>query len=173
MVKREEVAVENAQIVFKNFEGKEGDFNRAGDRNFCVLLDDGLAEDLKKHGWNVKFLKPREEGDKEQAYLQIKVSFKNVPPNIYLISSRGKNRLSEDDVKILDWADIKTADLIFNPYDWELNGKTGRSAYLKTLYAVLEEDEFEKKYMNSPDSAEGSIGGCGNCEACDGSCHNE
>lgn len=173
MAKREEVAIENADIAFRNFEGKEGTYNRAGDRNFCLILDDKLAEDLAKRGYNVKYLKPREEGDKEQPYLSIAVSFKNTPPNIYLVSSRGKNRLSEDDVKILDWAEIETADVIFVPYDWEVNGKSGRKAYLKTLYVVIAEDEFEKKYSDVKDGAQTLVGGCGNCEACDGSCHAE
>lgn len=169
---KKEVSIENAKLVFKNFEGKEGKFNRAGDRNFCILLDDPIAQDMQENGWNVKFLQPREEGDKPQPYIQVKVNFNGNPsPNIFLVSSNGKNRLTEDDVKILDWADIATTDVVIRPYDWEVNGKTGRSAYLKTLYVVIVEDEFEKKYANTPDSAENTVGGCGNCDACDGSCH--
>ena len=38
--------VEDAKIAFRNFSGKEGQFNAKGDRNFCLLLTDELAEDL-------------------------------------------------------------------------------------------------------------------------------
>lgn len=173
MAKKEQVSIENAQLIFRNFAGAEGKFNHAGDRNFCVLLDDNIAEDLSKRGYNVKYLKPREEGDKEQAYIKIKVSYRFTPPNVYLVSSSGKTRLTEENIEIADWANITTADLIFNGSPYDVNGKKGLSAYLKTLYIVLDEDELEKKYSDVQDSAQSCVGGCGNCEACDGSCHED
>lgn len=163
--------IENANIVFRNFEGKEGKFNPAGRRNFCVLLEDKLANGLEKDGWNIKYLTPREEGDKPQAYIQVSLNYNAYAPNVYLVSSRGQNRLNENDVKILDWADLANVDIMIRPYEWEVNGKKGIKAYLKTMYAVIEENPLEEKYSNAPDSAESCIGGCGNCEVCDGSCH--
>lgn len=170
-VNKTKIDIENAEIRFKNFEGKEGQFNPAGRRNFCVLLDESIAQKLEKDGWNVKYLKPIDEGEKPQAYLQVAVSFDNYPPNIYLVSKRGKNRLTADNVNILDFADLETVDLTIVPYRWNVNGKEGTKAYLKTLYAVLEDDPFDEKYEQVPDSAENTIGGCGNCDACDGGCH--
>lgn len=163
--------VEDAEICFKNFEGKEGQFNAAGRRNFCVLLDQKSADKMINEGWNVKFLHPREEGDVEQPYIQVAVSYTNIPPQIYLVSSRGKNLLKEEDVKILDWAMLSVVDLTVNAYDWKVGDKHGKKAYLSKMYAVIEEDELDMKYTNAPDSAETTIGGCGNCDACDGSCH--
>ena len=56
--------IENAHIMFKNFSGKGDQFNRAGDRNFCVRIDDpDFARQLRNEGWNVvKTNRARKEG---------------------------------------------------------------------------------------------------------------
>lgn len=169
----ENVTIRNAQIRFRNFEGKEGKFNTAGRRNFCVFLEDDIAKDLTDLGWNIRYLDPIDEGDKPQAYVQVAVSFDNIPPNIYLVSSRGKNKLTPETVNILDWAEIENVDLTMRPYHWNFNGKEGIKPYLKTMYVTIVEDELdlEDKYYNVPDSAVNTIGGCGNCDGCDGHCH--
>lgn len=144
------VLMEGVRIIFRNFEGKEGQYNRAGDRNFAVLLDQTTAEMLTADGWNVKWLKPRddaEEGDAPQAYLQITAKFdKGRPPRVVMITSRGRTNLDENTVDMLDWADIQNADLIVRPYPWSVNGKTGIAAYLQSIYVTVEEDELERKY---------------------------
>lgn len=147
------IRIEGARIGFRNFSGEEGRFNPKGRRNFCVFLEEDIAKDMKKEGWNVKWLEPREEGDDPQAYLQVKVVFGKIPPKIVLVTGRGKTRLDEDTVNILDWAEIQNVDLIIRPYNWEVNGDTGVSAYIKTMYVTLREDEFENKYYDVPDSA--------------------
>lgn len=163
--------IDNADIAFRNFSGKEGKFNPAGRRNFCVILDEDIAKTLEEDGWNIKYLKPRDETENPKPYMQVAVSYDVYPPNIFLVTSHGKNRLNSDTIDILDWAEIKHADLVIRPYKWDVNGKQGIKAYVKTLYVVIEEDEFEEKYSQYPDSAQNTVGGCGNCEACDGSCH--
>lgn len=144
------VVMEGVRIVFRNFAGKESEFNREGDRNFAVLLDDEIANVMLQDGWNIKRLKPREdadEGEGEQAYLPVKVAFgKGRPPRVVQITSRGRTNLGEDEVEMLDWVDIRNVDLIVRPYHWNVNGKTGISAYLQSLYVTIEEDELEQKY---------------------------
>lgn len=147
------IRIEGARIGFRNFSGEEGRFNPKGRRNFCVFLEEDIAKDMEKEGWNVKWLQPREEGDEPQAYLQVKVVFGKIPPKIVLVTGRGKTRLDEDTVNILDWAEIQNVDLVIRPYNWEVNGNTGVSAYIKTMYVTLREDEFESKYYDVPDSA--------------------
>jgi hypothetical protein len=51
---------------------------------------------------------------------------------------------------MLDYADIKTIDVMLNPYEWEVNGNTGVKAYLKTAFVTLNEDELELKYAEDP-----------------------
>lgn len=164
------IVIENGRIGFRNFSGKEGRFNPAGRRNFCVFLDSDLARILETDGWNVRWLEPRDPQEDKQAYLQVAVSYDNIPPKIVLVTSHGKTILDETSVNVLDWAEIKEVDLIIRPYNWDVNGKSGVKAYIKSMYVTIAEDEFEKKYRNLPDSAADTIGGCGNCEECDGSC---
>ena len=151
------ITIENAKLMFRNFSGKEGQYNPEGRRNFCVLLGKDISKTLEHDGWNVKYLKPKDPSDDEQAYLQVAVSFDPYPPKIVLISSSGKTNIEEDEVNILDWAEIANVDLIIRPYNWERNGKGGVKAYLKALYVTIVEDELEAKYRDVPDSAQNSF----------------
>lgn len=154
------VLMEGVRIVFRNFSGKEGMYNREGDRNFAVLLDEELANLLKNDGWNVKWLKPREgaagpdEDEVPQAYLQVSVNFKGRPPRVVMIGARGRTNLDEDTVELLDWADMSNVDLIIRPYEWAVNGKTGTKAYLKSIFVTINEDALEIKYADINDIGE-------------------
>lgn len=142
------VLMEGVRIIFRNFAGKEGQYNREGDRNFAVLLDDTVANAMAEDNWNIKWLKPRseEEGDVPQAYLPISVNFKGRPPRIVMITSRGRTNIDESQVETLDWVDIINVDLIVRPYEWTVNGKSGVKAYLQSIYVTIEEDPLEMKY---------------------------
>ena len=144
------IVIEGARIGFRNFSGKEGKFNPVGRRNFCVFLDSDLAVDLQRDGWNVRWLQPRDEQEQEQGYLQVAVSFENIPPKIIMITSRGKTVLDDESIELLDWAEISEIDLIIRPYNWDVNGKSGVKAYVKSMYVSIVEDEFEKKWANAP-----------------------
>lgn len=148
MPRENTILMEDCRIVFRNFSGKEGKYNREGDRNFCVLLPDHLAEQLDEDGWNVKALKAREEGDPDQPYLMVTVSFKGRPPKVVMITSRGRTDLSEDEIEVLDWADLKQVDLIVRPYNWVVGEKSGTKAYLKSLFVTIDEDELDLKYAD-------------------------
>jgi hypothetical protein len=142
------VLMEGVRIIFRNFSGKEGKYNREGDRNFAVLLDDAVATAMAEDNWNVKWLPPRGEDEEEtpQAYLPVSVSYKGRPPRIVMITSRGRTNIDDTQVEMLDWATIVNVDLIVRPYEWTVNGKSGVKAYLQSLYVTIEEDELERKY---------------------------
>lgn len=142
------LSVENARIVFRNFAGKESKFNPQGKRNFCLLIDRDSAEVMRDQGWNVKELAPRDPDELPQPYIQVAVAFENYPPNVWLISGTKKTKLDEDTVSVLDYAEIENVDLIVNPSRWEVSGKSGIKAYLKTMYVTIVENEFEKKYRD-------------------------
>lgn len=142
------ITVENARIIFRNFAGKESKFNAKGKRNFCLVIDNEEAEQLKEEGWNIKYLKPRDPDEEPQAYVQVSVEYGNFPPNIWLIAGNKKTKLDEDTVASLDYAEIENIDLIIRPYTWEVNGKGGIKAYVKNMYVTIVENEFEKKYRD-------------------------
>jgi hypothetical protein len=157
------------RIIYRNFSGLPLMFNLAGQRNFCIPLEEEQAKRMERVGWNVRWQKPRlEDEDKPRPIIKVNVKYetrdgrKTTPPKIVMLTSRGKTELDESMVGILDRADIVTADLIINPYPYTMQGRSGYSAYLKTMYVVIQEDELEIRYndvdgevSSSPVPAEG------------------
>ena len=126
--------IDNARIVYRNFSGEPGKFNREGDRNFTLVIpDEELAARLVNDGWNVKMKPARDDGDVPFMTLLIKVKFNDRGPNVYLKTGNRKIRLDEDSIDCLDRVDILSVDLDIRPYDWEVNGKCGRTAYLQSI----------------------------------------
>lgn len=156
------VEIENAQLIWRNFSGKAGKFNAEGQRNFNVVIDADMYEALAKDGWNVRVILPKENQDPDTPplyILPVKVAFGNKPPKIQLISSTGSKMLDEETVGTLDFIDIKSCDIVVNPYNYNVMGKCGVSGYLKALYVTMVEDRFAGKYADAPTSALGAIMG--------------
>ena len=140
--------IEDAEIIFRNIAGNENMYNVKGDRNFNVVIPPELVDVLAADGWNVRTLKKAEETDPDRFVVEVKVSFKYKPPLIMLITSKKRTPLDESSVDVLDYSDIKTVDLICNGFEWDVNGKQGTKAYLKSMYVTLEEDELARKYAD-------------------------
>ena len=145
------VNLEDVRIGFRNFEGREGMYNRAGERSFAVFLDRQTAEAMAEDGWNVKFPKENDrkvdpDEPERDPYLQVSVGFDYYPANVFLISNEQPTRLGEDEVAMLDWAEIQQVDLVLRPYEWSVSGNSGIKAYLKAGYFTIVQDKFASKY---------------------------
>ena len=135
--------IDDARIIYRNFSGEGSKFNREGDRNFSLIIpDQELADKLVAPGWNVKIREPREEGDDPFIHLPVKVKFNDRGPNVYLQSGGRRVKLDEESISCLDNVDIVNVDMDIRPYDWEVNGKTGRTAYLHSMCVTQEVDRF-------------------------------
>lgn len=144
------VAIENAHIGSRNFSGRPSKYNKDGNKDFVVFLDHDQAVQMQEDGWNIRWLDPRNPEDSPVGTLRVAVSYRNIPPKIMMVTSRNKMLLGEDDVSILDTADIQNVDIIIRPYNWSVNGGSGIKAYLKSMYVTIQEDEFAAKYDDIP-----------------------
>lgn len=144
------ITIENARLIHRNFSGAATQFNPPGKRNCSVVLDPEFAQQLIADGWNVKSKPPRDPQDEPLFYLPMEIRFDPIAPNIFMITSRGKTRLDESNVNLLDSAIIRSADLMIHPRPWETANGKGIKAYLRTLFATIEEDELELKYADIP-----------------------
>ena len=139
--------IDDARIIYRNFRGEGGKFNREGDRNFALVIPtEDMADALVKEGWNVKIKPPRDDEDSPFMYLPVKVKFNDRGPQIYLVTGNHRNKLDEEAVPMLDEIDISSVDLDIRPYDWEINGATGRTAYLQSMKVIQEIDRFAAAY---------------------------
>lgn len=141
--------IDDARIIYRNFTGMGSKFNREGDRNFAVVIDDrDLAGTLIEEGWNVKIKPPRDEDEDPFMYLPVKIKFNDRGPNVYLKSGSATNKLDEESIGCIDNVDILEVDLDIRPYDWSVNGKEGRTAYLQSMHVTQEIDRFAERYSD-------------------------
>ena len=143
--------IDDARIIYRNFEGRGDKYNREGDRNFAVIIPDrDICDQLLDAGWNVRIKPSRHEDEHDQdfMYLPVKVKFTDRGPACYLVSGTQEVKLDEESISIIDDLDILSVNMDIRPYDWEINGKSGRTAYLQSIEVIQKIDRFAAKYLN-------------------------
>lgn len=158
--KTENLVIENAEIIFRNFRGIDRGYNPKHEKSFSLLMRperfdiDAMIAD----GWNLKKLKPRE-GHEEEAvnyHLPVTVRFDNFPPKIFLVTKVSsedekpryrKTLLDEESAFMIDTAEIRNVNVeISHGKTYDFNGMVGIKAFLKTMYIELVEDRFDDLY---------------------------
>lgn len=114
-----------------------------------MIDDPATADALAKEGWNVRIKPARDEDEGDFMRLPVKVKFTDYGPNVYLITGDRKVELDEESIACLDNIDIESVDMDLRPYDWEVNGRTGRTAYLQSMAVVQRVDRFASRYSNT------------------------
>ncbi len=155
-----EIVIYDAQVgrgSYRNFEGRGGEYNTSGSRNFVVFLDTEFAKEIEAKGAPVVW-KPNKYNDGElRAQMKVHVKYRDklgnplTPPKIILMSRKNKTELEEDDIKMLDHADISRFDMILSMYKNKGNMGPENSVSLSTLYATLNENELDAMYADQDD----------------------
>ena len=143
------INIEGANIIWKNFSGERDRFN-PGKRGFSVVIDDAvMADELRNEGWNIKE-RPLQEGadpSEQEWTLPVKLNM-NRYTQVWLIVGNHKTLLDENTVDQLDVIDIIDCDISIRPYEWEMSGRTGITAYIDSMYVTIRENKFAEKYAD-------------------------
>lgn len=143
------INIEGATIIWKNFSGERDSFN-PGKRGFSVVIDDAvMADELRQEGWNIKE-RPLQEGadpSEQEWTLPVKLNM-NRYTQVWLIVRNHKTLLDKNTVAQLDVVDIIDCDISIRPYEWEMSGRTGITAYVDSMYVTIRENKFAEKYAD-------------------------
>lgn len=143
------INIEGASIIWKNFSGERDRFN-PGKRGFSVVIDDAvMADEFRNEGWNIKE-RPLQEGadpSEQEWTLPVKLNM-NRYTQVWLIVGNHKTLLDENTVAQLDVVDIIDCDISIRPYEWEMSGRTGITAYVDSMYVTIRENKFAEKYAD-------------------------
>ena len=158
----EKAELKGYKITFKNFTGRESanGYNRAGNRNFCVVLDDETAQQMLADGWNVRIKEFDDGSHRNTLQVAVRYDIERFRPTIYMVSPKSngkflKRALNEDTVTELDSATVVSANMILNPSPWHnAMGNGGIKAYLTLGYFVIEKDPFEDDFPTDEDDNE-------------------
>lgn len=146
--------MEGVDLIFLNFSGKPDKYHREGGyRSFSIIVDPKTAKAMEKDGWNIKWPKPRDDGEVKDPTIAVHARFDIKPPLVYMLTGKNRTRLDEDMISILDSVDIMNVDLIINASSYDMNDKPGIKAYLKSMYVTIEEDPLAKKYAELDDAS--------------------
>lgn len=158
-----DITFKDVEMRWKNFSGKGDDFNPEGKRYFNIVLNEEWADYLKNvelstksgrvvKGANVKTRVPSN-GEGDPLYT-LKVSFGTYPPDeMWRVTSKGKMRLSMDNVGNLDREYIEKAKVMVTLSPYERPGNVGITAYCKKLIVWVKEDDFDQDddFANLPE----------------------
>lgn len=157
-----DVTFKDVELRWKNFSGKADDFNAEGNRYFNIVLNKEWADYLNEvelttksgrtvKGANVKTRVPQ--GGEGDPLYTLRVKFGAYPPEeMWRVTSRGKMKLSMENVGNLDREYIEKAKVMVTLSPYERPGNVGITAYCKKLIVWVREDGFDddEDFANLP-----------------------
>lgn len=165
--------INDAHILFPNFEGRESMYNRKGDRNFSIKIesfedadilhkkgwnvklespDPDFVDDLQSRGWNAKYKSNLDPDEGPRMRLDVKVKYNRREdgsiwgPQAYLWSGKNRTELDEESISCLDHIERECVNLDIVPSTWTVNGRSGRTAYLDIIEVFQRTNRFEERY---------------------------
>lgn len=170
--------IDDAHILFPNFQGKESMYNRKGDRNFSVKITDfadaeilhrkgwnvkvespdmTFVEELQRDGWNAKYKPNLDPDEGPRMRLDVKVKYNRRDdgsvwgPEAYLWCGNNRTTLDEESIGCLDHIERECVNLDITPSNWTVNGRSGRSAYLEIIEVFQRTNRFQERYERMTD----------------------
>lgn len=152
------LTLENARFFKRpNFSGEMDEYKN-DDRVFNVIIPNEVSEDLRKLGWNVKTLLPRNEEETGLSFLKVKVDFnfdKDHPgdveyergPDVWIIMGEEREKLTSKTIGILDRARLESLDMEIRGWEYNPDEAPGAlSARLVQLVAIIRPSLLDQKY---------------------------
>lgn len=157
------VKIEGVPLIFRNIAGGPDRFNKeGGKRYFHAILPPEMADEMIAAGWNIKTLVSKFDDEPNLAHIKINVNLNGrQPPRMVLVTAKGRTTFPVRDpdpekqeelqamLAIFDMVDVAYADIMVNPYQRDPDSPV--TAYLKTLFLNVREDELEQKYADVPE----------------------
>lgn len=149
------ITIENTNFIYRtNFSGdpERDRFGSDARKANIIIPDPDQAMELLDAGFNVKKTKRPESlaADEEfvpQYFVSVNVNYDTEwPPKIWLVSGSSKELLDEESVSLLDSCYVLNVNVVLNPYQNKLTGRS--SLYVRTMYVEqdVESDPFARRY---------------------------
>lgn len=144
---REKLFIEDAELIFTNFAGREKKFNAEGKRNFCVYIDNDTAKYLEEKHYTIKWDERRNPDDDPVPFIRVNIKynekFPQLDPEAYKVTSRGATPVREENIGDFDMEEMENVNLIINLYTRENeDGSVSTTGYLNSIVAKIEENPF-------------------------------
>ena len=149
--------IEDAKVIFPNFSGREGRYNREGNRCFSVMVPDvNLAMQLKDDGWNIKERIINGEPTGEYYINGVNINYDYyIKPIITYISNGNELELTKEfmDTNIgsdiaaqLDGRGAERYDISIRPKPWDRSdGTVGIKGYVDEMRIIAKKSLFSER----------------------------
>lgn len=146
--------INNAPVKYHNFAGVKTEYNREGDVNFEIILDEETALNMRDDDWYIK----ESEDDLGRKEYRIKIRLGELgDPQVFIIGDDGKAiPFNRGQWKRIDRMNISYVDVEFKQSrkTFMHEGHEYHSAYADNLFVNIVENSLFKKYGIAPDYAD-------------------